>query len=165
MLRVAILACLIMAFQPKDAQPKENEAGVMVTRGDATFGVVAVKICSTIMQLKTAPYRAEQSEVYCFVALRIRNMSDGKKLDYQTWAGTAKLTDDLGNSYRLKRIPNGHMIYDPIFSGLFDPVSEETIYSDKPCFDMLMFERPVPKAKDLILRLPMKNLGGDDEEV
>ena len=80
MLRVAILACLIMAFQPKDAQLKDNEPGVMVTRGDASFGVLAAKIGAAFMQRGS---RAEWSEISCFVMVEIRNMNDGKKLDYR----------------------------------------------------------------------------------
>jgi len=84
---------------------------------------------------------------------------DGKKLDYRTWGAealsflesSASLKDDLGNRYKAVH-----------FGGMDQPIGRTksaSIYPGKTITDVLVFERPIAKAKTLKLTLPLANVG------
>ena len=104
------------------------------------------------------------------VVVRVVNHSDRKKGSYHSWAKntmifdpdtasllTASLMDDLGNRYEqlygidLRREAYGRTLTESMYPG--DAVT-----------DVLLFERPVGRAKTLILTLPAINVA-DAEEV
>jgi hypothetical protein len=95
------------------------------------------------------------------ISIMVKNQSEGKKVDYQSWAGErisfasdfAKLSDNFDNTY--KRVS---------FGGMNKPkgqLERESIYPGKEVSDVLVFEVPVEKASELKLELPAKNFGGD----
>lgn len=97
------------------------------------------------------------------LTVRVTNLSTTKKINYRTWgaarfeftsAFSGALTDELKNTY--KRIH---------FEGANIPVGRckrTSIYPEKSVQDILVFEVPVAKAKQLILLLPLKNIDGGD---
>jgi hypothetical protein len=93
------------------------------------------------------------------VYVEVKNLDDGRKLDYQTFAGDVLgrsgcgLIDDLGNRYRgvgfgFSSTPDGR-------------TESESIYPGKAVGDHLVFEVPVEKASFLILELQAKRAALD----
>jgi hypothetical protein len=97
--------------------------------------------------------------VYLILALRIKNISETKKLRYRSWGGldapAAVLKDSFGNTYA--RFPStrelavkGHLA-----SARIDP-GESVV-------DVLVFERPIDRADAVFLTLPMTAFEGEAE--
>jgi hypothetical protein len=90
------------------------------------------------------------------VYLEVRNLDDGRKLDYRTFAGGAfergaGLSDDLGNRYKgvdfgFSATPEGS-------------TPSESIYPGKAVADHVVFEPPVGKASFLTLESPASYAG------
>jgi hypothetical protein len=130
-------------------------------------GIMAVKIQSLTIgktPLVSAIGRDREgvsTDDLLMISIVVMNQSEGKKVDYQSWAGErlgftsdfAKLTDNFDNTY--KRVT---------FGGMNKPkgqLERESIYPGKEVSDVLVFEVPVEKASELKLELPAKNFGGD----
>jgi len=92
----------------------------------------------------------------CFmVRLEIKNTHPRKILRGPTWgySCSAKLTDDLGNSYRFMEMPSPYRHFDyqqPEFS----------IGPEESGNDFLVFEGIAAKAQKVILELPAQHVGG-----
>ena len=101
----------------------------------------------------------ESDEEYFSVKVRLHNRDTTSKREYASWSAqqtfgsNATLTDDLGNPYKLVRFE--------LFSEVAGQLKRATLYDDKPISDLLVFQRPVPRAKALTLELPLARCGGD----
>ncbi len=103
--------------------------------------------------------------VFLKLVVSIANTTEDKKLNYFTWDGEraffwgfatrdfATLTDDIGNDY--KRVYFGFGVR------IHGRIDDESIYPGQTIADLLVFERPVAKAKVLTLELPAANFGGE----
>ncbi len=90
------------------------------------------------------------------IYLPLRNRNEDRKAVCTQWLfkpNTAKLTDDLGNEYKMYVLPTGADFVDTI-----DP--EIRIPNDDDGFACLLFESPIPKAGKLTLELAGENIGG-----
>lgn len=85
-----------------------------------------------------------------YIKLAVTNVSSARRILYRSWGATepARLTDDLGNGYRLR--PG---------SG----ITPETINPGYAVDDLLMFETPLPNARCLYLELPATVFGGSGQ--
>lgn len=94
----------------------------------------------------TAPYFA--------VTVGVKDLSTTRKIDFESWRGSAVLEDNFGNAYR-------EIAVTPLRNpGLLEQAPDEAEIMPSSTFcDWLVFERPVPGAK-LSLRLPASNYGG-----
>lgn len=93
------------------------------------------------------------------VKVRLHNRDTTGKREYTSWnfqrafGSNATLTDDLGNLYKLVRFE--------MFSEVVGQIKRASLYDDKPVSDLLIFQRPIPRAKVLILELPLTRCGGE----
>lgn len=88
--------------------------------------------------------------------VKIGSLSDEKKQSYVPWRG-AVLTDELGNKYSQTAVQ-------PAVGKAMKLAQEKTrIDSGRDVFDILIFEKPVAKAKKFTLKLPGKNVGVDPD--
>lgn len=80
----------------------------------------------------------------------LAHTDETRRLPYHSWnsSGTAKLSDDLGNVYALAGGKPPGQIQGTVL-----------VYSDMQQYDVVRFERPVPKASVLTLELSGKNIG------
>ncbi|HEY3965447.1 MAG TPA: hypothetical protein VGM05_12905 [Planctomycetaceae bacterium] len=95
------------------------------------------------------------------VFVGIKNESDTKKYDYRGWSTktfdlertmVARASDEFGNTY--KRITFG------ITTDVQGQLKEgESVYPEKTVADILVFELPIRKAKELRLLLPGEAIG------
>jgi hypothetical protein len=88
------------------------------------------------------------------VGIGLENISPATKVDYRSWSrhdAGIRLTDDLGNTYRLRSFP--------ITSAVIGATGDTTLYQGKVKMDALWFEPPVAAAKWLYLELPLRNIG------
>jgi hypothetical protein len=95
------------------------------------------------------------------VTVRVTNHSEDRKVDYAGWGSRhgrardsllrASLTDELGNSYRAVHFGAGSSVRGQRF--------EESIYPGADLEDVLIFERPVARARELRLELPGEAVG------
>jgi hypothetical protein len=145
------------AEAPKDLVPSTH--AVMV--GNAEISVVSAKI-GKVPLLHMGEDSSSKDDLL-IVTVSIKNLSDLKKLEYETWGAQmfsrspATLEDDVGNSY--KRINFG------FGSNVVGHVERsESIYPGKSVTDVLVFELPVAGVKDLRISLPTKNVGGKDSD-
>jgi hypothetical protein len=91
---------------------------------------------------------ARPKKEYLKLVLRLENTSDRKTREYTSWAtraGDVRLADDLQNRYRMKS-----------FRGvrIEGQLKRESIGPKESIEDVLIFDKPVAKARSLRLRLP-----------
>jgi hypothetical protein len=112
------------------------------------IGAVRVGIASA----NPARYPALGMEnVFYQVTIRVENTTDTVKVDYVGWGASAELVDNFGNYYRRIRHPY------PGYQG--GQVIASAIQPGRPLADNLLFESPIPRAEQLFLVLPAKNVG------
>lgn len=122
----------------------------------ALLAGVEVTVDSVLLgppRLERAPGRfARPSNSYLIVNLTLKGSNDAKRLDYKGWSNfqSVSLVDDLENQYPQKRFRMASVV---------GQVDQTGLYSDAPVSDVLVFERPVSKARRLRLRLPGIALG------
>ena len=95
------------------------------------------------------------------IALTLTNRGSTNKIEYTTFRGRgfsigddgASIKDNFGNRYRMISYGTG--------SRPVDGVSNSSIYPGESISDVLVFERPVPTASYLDLRLPCGNFGDE----
>ena len=92
---------------------------------------------------------AQSREPHLIVNLQLISVDAGKKFLYRSWSKSRKveLKDDLGNSYQQSR-------WKGLDTRPVGQIEAERVYSDRVVKDVLVFERPVPAAKVLTLKLP-----------
>jgi hypothetical protein len=92
---------------------------------------------------------ADTQDDYLLVWIELANRSTTRKIQYTSWnvRGTKpQLADDLKNPYNLQAAPVG-----TTFDG---QQRVKSVYPEKTVEDLLVFERPVDRAKSLRLQLP-----------
>lgn len=92
------------------------------------------------------------------ITIGIANHSDTKKLNYRSWhpeiiigGDVAVLRDEFGNIYKGVRFAVG---VEPV-----GRVKSASVYPGRSIADVLVFELPIDKAKQLDLELPGENVG------
>ena len=121
------------------------------------------------------------AENFLTINLTVANLEPNKKIDFQSWNGTANLSDNNGNSYkRINVNPNiditpnmndgtaGRMKLDgvpvisitPNMEGGSANANPVSIYPLKKQLDAIVFEPPVENTQWLHLELPADNFGG-----
>lgn len=89
------------------------------------------------------------------IIVGVSNSNPARTIGFVGWSterGGAKLTDELGNSYRQVTFGVGRIVVGSTESA--------TLYADSMAQDVIVFERPVPAAKILTLQLSAENFGG-----
>ena len=116
--------------------------------GDVTVKVPSATIAAA--QLVDAAKRvSDTQDEFLLVRLELTNQSSTRKIEYSSWSVRGQepqLVDDLKNKYSLQKAPSGG-----VFEG---QVRSKSIYPEKSLEDLLVFERPVGRAKSLRLQLP-----------
>jgi hypothetical protein len=116
--------------------------------GDVTVKVPSVTIATATVLDATKRVSDTQDE-FLLIRVELSNQSSTRKIEYSSWGVRGQepqLVDDLKNKYALQKAPGGG-----IFEG---QVRSKSIYPEKSLEDMLVFERPVGRAKFLRLQLP-----------
>ncbi|MBU0534125.1 MAG: DUF4190 domain-containing protein [Candidatus Omnitrophica bacterium] len=137
-------------WAPYNVSVKQSDVSVRVT--SAQIGKIKIK---GLFETK------ESKDVLLSIELEITNTSDVKKCEYKTWNGMemsferdyGSLQDEYGNTY--KRITFGMMERPE------GQIFQESIYPEKSIKDILIFQVPVEKAKEIRLELPANNIGGE----
>jgi hypothetical protein len=158
MIHVAVVALSLLG-QDGVRDVAWEAAGRKARVGDLTVGVLAVrrgKVPLVHLREKTA-----SEDDLLSVYLGIQNHSETKKHDYRGWStknfdleskSRARASDELGNGYKRIRFD--------IFSKVEDQLAEgESVYPEKVVLDVLIFELPIDKAKELRLTLPGEAIG------
>jgi hypothetical protein len=127
--------------------------------GELGIGVFKAKISKVALGKGQNTGQSEDDLLQIYVT--VLNHSDARLVDYRTWAdlhtsiarhgfpfdtSVATLEDDLGNRYN--RITFG--LEKPA-----DRVDQAGVYPGKAMTDVLVFELPVERAKELTLTLPL----------
>lgn len=132
---------------------------VSVKQGDVSVKVISAKIDKVI--ITNSIQQSESKDPLLSLVIEITNTSDVKKCEYRTWSG-AEISFD--RDYGSLRDEHGN-IYKRINFGIFDrpegQIVQESIYPGKSIKDILIFEVPIEKAKEIRLELPAKNIGGE----
>jgi hypothetical protein len=131
--------------------------GGSVSQGDISVRIDSLSVGK--VGLATLGEPAESQDDLLRIRLTISNKSDARKIDYTPWHTDgyrfydykATLEDELGNNYR--RI--GFTVTTKVIG---QQVNQATIYKDQPLKEVLVFEKPVAKARFLKLTLPGENL-------
>jgi hypothetical protein len=116
--------------------------------GDVTVKVRAAAI-SRARLVDAAKRVADTQEDFLLLLVEIANNSPTRKIQYTGWSlrgEQPRLTDDLKNAYTMQVAPGG---------GFFEGQQRiKSLYPEKTAEDLLVFERPVDKARSLRLQLP-----------
>ena len=121
-------------------------------------GIWIAKVKTEKVPLK-GPFGDKTShDEHMVIYIAIINRSETKKLTYKSWRGSlfrsnCKLTDEFDNRYRVMDFG----IDKPLGS-----VEDESIYPQKQIVDVLVFEKPIDKAKSFKLELDGQSLWLDD---
>jgi hypothetical protein len=93
---------------------------------------------------------------YLKVKLEIQNISQDKKLNYESWnvaasaLGRPTMIDNHDNTYKFRQFPPGTIAGPPL------QLESETLMPGKtPLQDVLLFEEPVLTAKDTIVQIEL----------
>jgi hypothetical protein len=101
-----------------------------------------------------------QDSALISIYLDIRNDTEARKMDYEGWAARfsfggdkpgAKLTDEFGNRYKIIDFGFGGSSSHQHFN--------EAIHPGTTLRDMLVFEKPIGRAKEWRLELPGETIG------
>jgi hypothetical protein len=116
--------------------------------GDVTVKVPSVTIATATL-LDAAKRVSDTQDEFLLIRVELTNQSSTRKIEYSSWGVRGQepqLVDDLKNKYALQKAPGGG-----IFEG---QVRSKSIYPEKSLEDLLVFERPVGRARFLRLQLP-----------
>jgi hypothetical protein len=130
----------IHEWKGDDGEIADAGAGEVVLIGDAAIFVQEAAFPANL------PKGKGQMNVYVMV----KNTSKSVKFDFVPWSSDseAKLSDDIGNTYRFGRA-----------SGASSRAKSPSMYPGSVTHSAFGFEPPVKKAKALYLELPGKNFG------
>lgn len=111
----------------------------------------------TPVKLKTFEGLTRSQEKHLHVLVRVTNSSPNRKLDIDQLQGDvvlygATLKDDIGNRYRSISFGLGTEVVGGTSAMALQPGASEDF--------VLVFERPVEAAKELILEIPAERFGG-----
>ena len=132
-----------------------------IVRGDVEVLVKSVSYGTIELEKYSGSETSKSSETYLRIAVRVKNISQTRKLDHSSWSEKSfgldsyegSIRDNYGNKYdpigfsAFSGRPKGHMI-------------AEALYPDNSVEDILIFEPPIPDIKFLHLELPARNFGG-----
>lgn len=157
-----LTAAVLICAQP----PAKKDAGpewIGAAKGHYDHEGLTIRLtkCGVgLVQLETATGQAaESNDPYLLVLVELSTQNAGRKYDYRTWAdrplraSRVTLKDDLGNAYKAT-----HFGVTTTVRGQVD--GSASVYVGSPVKDWLVFERPVAKATELFLELPLDNVGG-----
>jgi hypothetical protein len=148
------------------AEAAAREARKPKPIGSSIVGSTRVRLLAVVtgkVPLKTPTGTSSLSQdEQVMVVLAIDNQSDDKKFSFRTWGarfiqlGTeaARLTDDLGNPYRIVSFENA-------WAKPVGQTEDASVYPGKSVSDNIVFELPIAKAKHFVLELPATNFGGE----
>ncbi|MDW8244713.1 MAG: hypothetical protein RMJ88_16010 [Thermogemmata sp.] len=170
---IMILACggagknTAKDIQNRQQSDSTSEVSRIPSTEVAQHGDIRVKIlAAAVRQVPLNDFSVSRDNLL-MITLQLTNVNPKRIVTYRSWGGwgrilhpnseRAGLKDDIGNSYALIKFNLGAY---PL--GAVNEKSE-SIYSDKPISDILVFERPVAAAKYLDLNLPAKNFGETGE--
>lgn len=152
------IAALKQAAAAPAAAPPVKPRGVSVKIGDVSVDVVDYGV-GKVSLVRMGGDKSQSVEEFLWVRVRLTNNSDTRKINYRTWRGAgfsvgndvATATDDFDNA--LKRIGFG------LTTTPENAVEHgDSIYPGKAIEDLLVFERPVDKAKGVKIELPRRNV-------
>lgn len=141
------------APSPKKARTAEPRRAPItsVTQAGIRVDVIA-GVIGKVPLLNTMTKRTSKSkEKLLRLTVRVTNLSTTKKMNYRVFR--SGLTDDLKNVYK----PTGFAHFG-LFEDLVGKCERTSIYPEKSVQDILVFEVPVAKAKQLILRFELWEL-------
>jgi hypothetical protein len=158
------LFALVAAFTTTFLSTSDAEEGWISARAPIAHGYTEVQIAAVksgkVPLTGITGDLTQSEEDHLYVLLVILNKSDSKKLNHVGFSGSVassfdhsgpKLKDDLGNTYRQINFGFGNKV--PM------QAKSESIYPEKSCTDMVVFETPIDKAKTLYLELAGSSLG------
>jgi hypothetical protein len=145
-------------FRRVDEAPKVRPFGeVAVVESVAVFPSRAV-IGQTPLKDAISGRPGQSADRLLIISIGVANHSDTKKLNYRSWhpevvtgGDVAILRDEFGNTYKGLRFGVG---VEPI-----GRVKSASVYPGQSIVDVLVFELPIDKAKQLDLELPGENIG------
>jgi hypothetical protein len=133
------------------------------SKGPIAFGDVRIQVgwvVVSFVKYQDVLEQAQSPDKYLGIQIRIQNVSTVRKVEYGGWAAlrlslssSATLTDDLGNTYKLKNFG----LLCPIVGQIQEPTS---IYPGQTVEDLLVFEKPVENVSSLRLELQGSTVGG-----
>ncbi|MBW3541673.1 MAG: hypothetical protein KY476_15500 [Planctomycetes bacterium] len=148
--------------QPAPQQKVEQkhewaDAGKAVRQGDLSVQLESVTVGKVKFQ---EPLRedGESDEDLLQVTVRLDNVGETRKIEYRSWAGRldffgrARVSDEFGNEYDRESFG--------LTASVPGQIIAESIYPGRSVTDVLIFERPVEKARMLRLELPASAFGG-----
>ena len=158
-LLLVLLACggvLLFLFTRGKPRPP-REVGEVARAGDIFVEVKDGRV-GRVSGTSPAGRQVDSDTDVLRLTIHLLNKNPARAVPYRSWLGepAVLLTDDLGTEYPQvgfraewgdRAVPDGH-------------VASADIYSDRNVTDVLLFQRPVPAAKFLLLRLPAENVGG-----
>ncbi len=116
--------------------------------GDVTVKVLKAEIGRAKL-IDGANRVSDSQDNYLLLTIEVANLSATRKIQYKSWSlrdNQVRLTDDLKNPYTLQAAPGGAS-----FEG---QQRTKSLYPEKAVEDILVFERPVERARTLRLQLP-----------
>jgi hypothetical protein len=152
---------------PEPVAPGKKAKPIPVTAAaigqDVTFGDLVVKPIAVIVR----PFQMSDFAIHepsLIILLEIRNNNPNRIIDVPSQFGTAKVTDDVGNTYRELQTLNasGDGIWYPL-PGRTEMIHqrEARLRSEKPTTDVVLFERPVLGATKVTIDLDASKYGGE----
>ena len=127
--------------------------------GDITVSIVSVEV-GKVPLLDMFGDEGRSAEALLMITVSIRNNSETKKIEYQTWNGRSF---EFGNDFAVLRDENENLYKRISFgsSKMKGAVKDvASLYPGDTATDILAYEAPVGAAKKLLLALPAKSVGG-----
>lgn len=160
-----IISCVINNSFAQEPISGYTNAGNFIKYKDIRVSIEEVKIDN--VELVDVVGDAGTSEnKHLIINLRISNHNKDKIVHFEGWGSNVRdfLNDKKG--WLKDNLDNG---YKRINFGILDkPVGQvhesESIYPEKVIEDMLIFQEPVVNAEYVLLHLPVKALGFDEDE-
>jgi hypothetical protein len=153
---IAMNAIFVLALLLADEPEKVGRIGMPLIEGDVEVSLESAG--GQKVRLKNIFGDSTTSKEDLFVVkMRVTNLNDSKKYQFESWEDSATCHDDLGNRYA--RINFGATVK------VIGREESASLYPNKPVADVLVFELPIDKAKEFYIKLPAKNTGIDSERI
>ena len=148
----------VASDNPAGSPPPASVVWIDASRAAWKCGNVTLRVQSAVIapatRIDAAQRISDTPEECLLVHLELSNQSHTRKIEYAGWGlrgAEPQLTDELNNKYGMQKVPGGR------FEG---QVQAKPIYPEKSLEDVLVFERPVERAKVLRLQLPAGAFSG-----